>query len=105
MQVTVGNSNFVSSATGLEEGPVSRVHEIKTPKVSWLWPLHKPAFCVFERPYLLGIYLAGRASSVTSAPSREGVCDGDAVPNRQTPHLYGAYWNQGNMGITTHLSW
>lgn len=35
MQVTVGKSNFVSSATGLDEGPVSRVHEIKTPKVSW----------------------------------------------------------------------
>lgn len=34
MQVTVGNSNFVSSATGLDEGPVSRVHQIKTPKVS-----------------------------------------------------------------------
>ena len=34
MQVAVGNSKFVSSATGLDEGPVSRVHEIKTPKVS-----------------------------------------------------------------------
>lgn len=36
MQLSVGNSKFVKSATGLEveEGPISRVHEIKTPKVS-----------------------------------------------------------------------
>ena len=34
--IAVGKSNFVSSATGLvQEGvPLSRLHEIKTPKVS-----------------------------------------------------------------------
>lgn len=34
--ITVGKSNFVTSATGLvDDGmPLSRVHEIKTPKVS-----------------------------------------------------------------------
>ena len=41
LHVAVGNSKFVSSATGLEtdeEGFVSRVHEIKTPKVSQQQP-------------------------------------------------------------------
>ena len=34
--IAVGNSNFVSSATGLvtDNGPVSRLDEIKTPKVN-----------------------------------------------------------------------
>ena len=36
MHLAVGKSRFVNSATGIEvdDGPISRVHEIKTPKVS-----------------------------------------------------------------------
>lgn len=98
MQVAVGNSNFVSSATGLDEGPVSRVHEIKTPKVS---STHEQAISVPYRPLLA---VVGREGVTAAASLDQRVCDRYSLSHRQTPHLCGANWGTGNMGKPLSLT-
>ena len=92
MHLAVGKSKFVNSATGLEvdDGPISRVHEIKTPKVSCSSRSRK----VWSVPH----HPAGGSSAAAAVPPDERVRNGHPLPHGQTPHLCGANWSPGNMG-------